>query len=65
MAKGSQMQMVMVSVTIVSLAAAGDIIMETRVGTKREEAVDILNKRYARGELTREEYVKMKEELLK
>lgn len=32
--------------------------------TKREGAIDILNKRYARGELSREEYTNMKEEIL-
>lgn len=31
---------------------------------KRDEAIDILNKRYAQGELSREEYNKMKKEIL-
>jgi putative membrane protein len=32
---------------------------------KKEELIHILNKRYARGELSREEYTKMKEEISK
>ena len=32
---------------------------------RRENAIDILNKRYAQGELSREEYTRMKEELSK
>jgi putative membrane protein len=31
--------------------------------TKKEEALDILNKRYAQGKISREEYTQMKEEL--
>ena len=33
--------------------------------TKKEEALDILDKRYARGDLSQEEYTRMKEELSK
>ncbi len=32
---------------------------------KKEDAIDILNKRFARGEITKEEYISMKEEILK
>ena len=31
--------------------------------SKKEDATDILNKRYARGELSREEYMRMRDEL--
>ncbi|MFQ6050815.1 MAG: SHOCT domain-containing protein [Candidatus Hydrothermarchaeota archaeon] len=31
----------------------------------KEDAIDILNKRFARGEITKEEYISMKEEILK
>jgi len=36
-----------------------------KYGQRRKEAVDILNERYARGELTRDQYTLLKSDILK
>ena len=41
------------------------IIGSTRKGEKEETALDILKKRYAKGEISKEEFEKMKDDLMK
>jgi len=36
-----------------------------KYGQPRKEAIDILNERYARGEITREQYILLKSDILK
>ncbi len=43
----------------------GNMSDEQNSGMKMNEALEILKIRYAKGEITREEYEKMKEEILK
>lgn len=40
------------------------IVLVFSNSAKKEKPIDILNRRYARGELSREEYTQMKEEIL-
>lgn len=54
---------VLVILGIVYLVKA--ITGSARKGEKEESALDILKKRYARGEINKEEFEKMKDDLMK
>ncbi len=42
---------------------AGRLFRQGGIGEERNKAADILNERYARGEISREEYERIKEDL--
>jgi|SaaInl4_150m_RNA_FD_contig_31_1911786_length_674_multi_4_in_0_out_0_1 putative membrane protein len=46
-----------------TIFSSGQQTQSRRVAPQRSNALDILNQRYARGELTREEYDLMKQDL--
>ncbi|MCK5342752.1 MAG: SHOCT domain-containing protein [Candidatus Heimdallarchaeota archaeon] len=51
------------SVWLIKVLFSGDINKSSGNNNQEEQAIEILNKRYARGELTKEEYVVMKKDL--
>ena len=51
------------SVWLIKVLFSGDINKSSGNNNQEEQAIEILNKRYARGELNKEEYEVMKKDL--
>ena len=53
------------ALVILGLVYLGKLVAERGARSEKESALDILKKRYAKGEITKEEYERMKDDIKK